>query len=78
MFRRAVFPAAGALVFALLTPAAARAQLVFESVGIRALGMAGAFVAVADDATRGLLEPRRAGRGEPARDDNRVESISIW
>ena len=38
-----------------------RAQL-YEAVGIRAQGMAGAFVAVADDATGDLVEPGRPGR----------------
>lgn len=40
-----------------LAPATANAQLVFEAVSQRALGMGGAFVAVADDATAGYWNP---------------------
>ena len=45
--QRAFLSFLAALVFA----APASAQQIFETVGIRALGMGGAFVAVADDAT---------------------------
>jgi hypothetical protein len=44
----------------------ASAQLVFESVGERALGMAGAFVAVADDATAAHWNPAGFASGGPA------------
>jgi len=44
-------------VWTVLHPAAASAQQVFESVGERALGMGGAFVAVADDATAVYWNP---------------------
>jgi hypothetical protein len=42
------------------------AQLVFESAGERALGMAGAFVAVADDATAPHWNPAGLVAGQPA------------
>jgi hypothetical protein len=45
------------VVLACLLPAPAAAQQVFESVGSRALGMAGAFVAVADDGTAAFWNP---------------------
>jgi hypothetical protein len=41
----------------LVAPRAASAQQIFESVGIRALGMAGAFVAVADDGSAPYWNP---------------------
>jgi len=46
-----------ALVAVLLVPGAARAQQPIESVGTRALGFGGAFVAVADDATAVYWNP---------------------
>lgn len=46
------------------TPASA--QLVFEAVGERALGMAGAFVAVADDSTAPHWNPAGLSAGQPA------------
>ncbi len=45
------------VVTALAWPVPARAQQIFESVGSRALGMAGAFVAVADDSTAVYWNP---------------------
>ena len=44
----------------------AGAQLVFEAAGERALGMAGAFVAVADDATAVHWNPAGLASGQPA------------
>ncbi len=56
------------LVFAILLgcPDRSSAQLVFESAGERALGMAGAFVAVADDATAAHWNPAGLSTGGPA------------
>ncbi len=67
--RRAARLAAWRLAIAvacLLVPVSARAQLVFESVGERALGMAGAFVAVADDATAVHWNPAGLAASGPA------------
>ena len=66
MFRRALRLSALALAATLVSAAPARAQLVFESVGLRALGMAGAFVAVADDATATFWNPAGLPSGGPA------------
>ena len=66
MFRRALRLSALALAATLVWAAPARAQLVFESVGLRALGMAGAFVAVADDATATFWNPAGLPSGGPA------------
>lgn len=52
-----------ACALALLVPAAAAAQQIYESVGPRALGMAGAFVAVADDATAVYWNPAGLATG---------------
>jgi hypothetical protein len=52
--------------FLCLYAAPAAAQVVFESVGERALGMAGAFVAVADDATAVHWNPAGLASGGPA------------
>jgi len=57
-----VFLCAGVLV-ALAAPALAQP---FEAVGSRALGMAGAFVAVADDASGGYWNPAGLASGQPA------------
>src|ERR1044072_9322754 len=54
--------AAVAAAFFMTVAPPARAQL-FESVGIRAQGMAGAFVAVADDATASWWNPAGLGTG---------------
>ena len=51
---------------ALVVAAPAAAQQVFEQVGSRALGMAGAFVAVADDATAVYWNPAGLATGGPA------------
>ena len=58
-FLRPAFPFFSALVLA-VPPAAAQ---VFESVGTRALGMGGAFVAVADDATATYWNPAGLATG---------------
>jgi long-chain fatty acid transport protein len=50
----------------LLTPARAAGQIVFESTGERALGMAGAFVAVANDSTATYWNPAGLAAGGPA------------
>ena len=51
--------------FGLCSPAAAWAQHAFESVGSRAQGMGGAFVAVADDATAVYWNPAGLLSGQP-------------
>lgn len=66
MFRRAANAWAMSLLLGCLAPAPASAQLVFESVGVRAIGMAGAFVAVADDATATFWNPAGLPSGGPA------------
>jgi hypothetical protein len=53
---RALRPVAAAAVLTALFPATGRAQI-FESIGIRAQGMSGAFVAVSDDATTTWWNP---------------------
>lgn len=53
----------GLLALLCLAPAAA-AQQVFESVGSRALGMGGAFVAVADDGTAAFWNPAGVALGQ--------------
>jgi hypothetical protein len=54
------------LALLLLWPAAASAQQIIESTGSRALGMGGAFVAVADDATAVYWNPAGLASGGPA------------
>src|ERR1019366_2732722 len=50
----------------LLLPGSAMAQQVTESVGSRALGMGGAFVGVADDASATYWNPAGLATGGPA------------
>src|SRR5262245_7992588 len=54
--------AAALAVLMMLSATVARAQL-YENVGTRAQGMAGAFVAVADDATAGWWNPAGLATG---------------
>lgn len=56
----------GILLLAAAWPRPAAAQLVFEAAGERALGMGGAFVAVADDATAAHWNPAGLVAGQPA------------
>ncbi len=53
------------MLILLLLPAVSAAQTVWESVGVRALGMGGAFVAVADDATAVYWNPAGLVAGAP-------------
>lgn len=55
-----------ALLIAALWPLQASAQTVIESAGSRALGMGGAFVGVADDATAAFWNPAGLAGGPPA------------
>ncbi len=55
-----------ALLLGIALPAPAQAQIGFDVVGTRALGMAGAFVAVADDATAGFWNPAGLVKGPMA------------
>jgi hypothetical protein len=57
-----VRPLPGLILFLFLLPSAAGAQP-FETVGVRALGMGGAFVAVADDATAVWWNPAGLATG---------------
>src|SRR6186713_684030 len=54
------------LLLALLAPCAAHAQVRFEAVGARALGMSGAFVAIADDPSAVFWNPAALVNGAPA------------
>jgi len=56
---------AGVLLM-VLAPSAAHAQIRFEAIGARALGMSGAFVAVADDPTAVFWNPAALVNGAPA------------
>lgn len=60
------FPVVLTALWLLTTPLRAGAQPTFESVGERALGMAGAFVAVADDSTAVHWNPAGLVHGGPA------------
>jgi len=59
---RALRPAAVAAVLTVLFPTTGRAQI-FETIGIRAQGMSGAFVAVSDDATTTWWNPAGLASG---------------
>jgi hypothetical protein len=59
---RALWPATAAAVLTVLFPATGRAQI-FETIGIRAQGMSGAFVAVSDDATTTWWNPAGLASG---------------
>ncbi len=56
----------GCLVLVAAIPMASTAQQTFEVVGSRALGMGGAFVAVADDPTAVFWNPAGLASGQPA------------
>lgn len=56
----------GVLIGVAMVPSSARAQPTFESAGERALGMGGAFVAVADDSTATHWNPAGLVGGGPA------------
>ena len=64
--RRCAYGALAALLLGLALPVPAHAQIGFDVVGTRALGMAGAFVAVADDATAGFWNPAGLVKGPMA------------
>jgi hypothetical protein len=59
---RALRPLAAAAVLTVVFPATGRGQI-FETIGIRAQGMSGAFVAVADDATSTWWNPAGLASG---------------
>ncbi|HEX7779434.1 MAG TPA: conjugal transfer protein TraF [Vicinamibacterales bacterium] len=59
-------PSVVSLTLLVCFPTAASAQQSFEVVGARALGMGGAFVAVADDATAVYWNPAGLAKGGPA------------
>ncbi len=66
MRRSAIAAWVSVVLLAGLHPARASGQVTFESTGERALGMAGAFVAVADDATAAYWNPAGLATGGPA------------
>ena len=65
MLRRLLAHSALLWLVVLGLPARASGQIVFESTGERALGMAGAFVGVADDATATYWNPSGLASGAP-------------
>ncbi len=64
--RRVLTAICGFLILAFSFPALAEAQSGFEVVGSRALGMGGAFVAVADDPSAVFWNPAGLASGQPA------------
>jgi len=56
----------GLVLLATMLPVSAAAQQTFESLGSRALGMGGAFVAVADDPSAVYWNPAGLASGQPA------------
>src|SRR5687768_9982445 len=71
---RRVFPCASVVLWALAWPSAAGAQAI-ETVGERAMGMGGAFVAVADDSSATWWNPAGLAAG-PFLDISLVRSIT--
>jgi hypothetical protein len=74
----ASWPGVVAMALVVLTPAVGHAQI-YESVGIRAQGMSGAFVAVADDATATWWNPAGLAAGgyiNAVLEFNRIEDSS--
>jgi hypothetical protein len=64
--RRSTLSVLAALTLVALLPSGASGQPTFESAGARALGMGGAFVAVADDASATHWNPAGLATGGPA------------
>jgi len=63
---RISFVRCGLALLLAVFPASAFAQQTFESLGVRALGMGGAFVAVADDPSAVYWNPAGLASGQPA------------